>query len=75
LGDKVAMRVLYARHSLRIYRFILRLTGEVTTAEDVLSDVFLDVWQSPRALNRTRASRRGCWRSRVTRRSLPAGVG
>jgi RNA polymerase sigma-70 factor (ECF subfamily) len=45
-GDKAAMAALYARHSLRIYRFILRLTGDATVAEDVLSEVFLDVWRS-----------------------------
>ena len=45
-GDKAAMRALYARHSLRIYRFILRLTGDAITAEDILSDVFFDAWRS-----------------------------
>jgi RNA polymerase sigma-70 factor, ECF subfamily len=46
IGDKAAMQALYARHGLRIYRFILRLTGDATIAEDVLSDVFLDLWRS-----------------------------
>ena len=27
-GDKRAMQVLYARHNVRVYRFILRLTGQ-----------------------------------------------
>jgi RNA polymerase sigma-70 factor, ECF subfamily len=45
-GDKRAMQVLFARHNLRIYRFIVRLVGgEGATAEDVVSDVFLDVWR------------------------------
>jgi RNA polymerase sigma-70 factor, ECF subfamily len=26
-GDKHAMQVLYARHNVRVYRFIVRLTG------------------------------------------------
>ena len=44
-GDKGAMRVLYARHSMRVYRFIVRLTGNASLSEDVLSEVFLYVWR------------------------------
>jgi RNA polymerase sigma-70 factor (ECF subfamily) len=44
-GDKRAMQVLYARHSVRVYRFILRLTGNQSVAEDLVSEVFLDVWR------------------------------
>jgi len=44
-GDKRAMRTLFDRHHLRIYRFALRLLGEREVAEDVLSEVFLDVWR------------------------------
>src|SRR5262245_6217711 len=44
-GNRDAMRMLYARHSLRVYRFILRLTADASLSEDVLSDVFLIVWR------------------------------
>src|SRR5262245_21072283 len=44
-GDKRAMQVLYARHNVKVYRFILRLTGNQTLAEDLVSEVFLDVWR------------------------------
>jgi RNA polymerase sigma-70 factor, ECF subfamily len=44
-GDRLAMQVLYARHHVRVYRFILRLVGNTTTAEDLISEVFLDVWR------------------------------
>jgi len=44
-GDALAMRVLYARHNLRVYRFVLRLTGNPSVAEDVISETFLDVWR------------------------------
>ncbi|MCC6775571.1 MAG: sigma-70 family RNA polymerase sigma factor [Hyphomicrobiales bacterium] len=44
-GDKRAMQVLYARHNVRVYRFIVRLTGNTTLAEDLVSEVFLDVWR------------------------------
>ena len=43
--DKAAMQVLFARHNVRVYRFIVRLIGDATAAEDLVSDVFLDVWR------------------------------
>jgi RNA polymerase sigma factor (sigma-70 family) len=45
-GDRAAMEVLYSRHHVRIYRFLVRLTGNATTAEDLVSDTFLDAWRS-----------------------------
>src|SRR5258706_2677983 len=42
-GDNRAMQVLYARQNVRVYRFILRLTGNQSLAEDLVSEVFLDV--------------------------------
>ncbi|MEA2927449.1 MAG: polymerase sigma-70 factor, subfamily, partial [Alphaproteobacteria bacterium] len=36
-GDKRAMQVLYARHNVRVYRFIVRLTGNQSLAEDLVS--------------------------------------
>jgi len=44
-GDKRAMQVLYARHNVRVYRFILRMTANQSLAEDLVSEVFLDVWR------------------------------
>ena len=44
-GDKVAMQVLFARHHVRVYRFVLRLVRDQTKAEDLISEVFLDVWR------------------------------
>jgi RNA polymerase sigma-70 factor, ECF subfamily len=43
-GDQLAMRTLFARHRLPIYRWLLRLVGDETLADDLVSDVFLDVW-------------------------------
>src|SRR5215813_1048527 len=48
-GDKRAMQVLYARHNVRVFRFILRLTGSQSQAEDLVSEVFLDVWRQAEA--------------------------
>ena len=44
-GDRLAMQVLYARHNVRVYRFVLRIVRNETTAEDLISEVFLDVWR------------------------------
>jgi RNA polymerase sigma-70 factor (ECF subfamily) len=45
-GEKAAMHVLYARHNVRVYRFILRIIGDTSVAEDLVSQVFLDVWRT-----------------------------
>src|SRR6266403_379344 len=42
-GDRDAMHVLYVRHSVRVYRFVLRLTNDSSLAED-----FIDVWRGAR---------------------------
>src|SRR5258705_900742 len=39
------MQVLFARHQVRVYRFVLRLVGNQAAAEDLISEVFLDVWR------------------------------
>jgi RNA polymerase sigma-70 factor, ECF subfamily len=44
-ADRLAIQLLYARHHVRVYRFVLRLSGNATVAEDALSEVFLDVWR------------------------------
>jgi len=44
-GDHRAMQVLYARHHVRVYRFVVRLTQDRSLAEDVVGDVFIDVWR------------------------------
>ncbi len=44
-GDRLAMQVLFARHHVRVYRFVLRLVRDESSAEDLISEVFLDVWR------------------------------
>ncbi|MEW6451263.1 MAG: sigma-70 family RNA polymerase sigma factor [Pseudomonadota bacterium] len=44
-GDRLAMQVLFARHHVRVFRFVLRLVRDEATAEDLISEVFLDVWR------------------------------
>lgn len=45
-GDRTAMHTLYARHNVRVYRFVLRMLRDAASAEDLVSQVFLDVWRS-----------------------------
>ena len=47
-GDRTAMHTLYARHNVRVYRFVLRMLRDVTATEDLVSQVFLDVWRTAR---------------------------
>lgn len=44
-GDRLAMQVLFARYHVRVFRFVLRLVRNEATAEDVISEVFIDVWR------------------------------
>jgi RNA polymerase sigma-70 factor (ECF subfamily) len=44
-GDQLAMRALFARHQTPLYRWLLRIVRDPSLAEDLLSDVFLEVWQ------------------------------
>jgi RNA polymerase sigma-70 factor (ECF subfamily) len=50
------MADLYDRYSGIVYGVALRVLGDTTAAEDVLQDVFLQLWRNPRAFN----ADRGC---------------
>jgi RNA polymerase sigma-70 factor, ECF subfamily len=43
-GNRSAMRTFYLRHNVRVFRFISRLVADRALAEDLVSDVFIDVW-------------------------------
>src|SRR5215218_9885052 len=44
-GDKRALQVLFGRHNVRVYRFVLRFLKDEAAAEDLVSEVFLDGWR------------------------------
>ena len=44
-GDRLAMRNLYVRHQRRVFRFVVRMLGDRCLTEDVLSEVFFEVWK------------------------------
>src|SRR5262249_22249422 len=64
-GDKLAMHLLFARYHVRVYRFVLRLVRDRSLAEDLISDVFLDVWRQ--ASRFERRSSVGTWLLAIAR--------
>lgn len=44
-GDASAMHIVFLRHQQRALRFILRLVHSHDLAQDIASEVFLDVWR------------------------------
>jgi RNA polymerase sigma-70 factor, ECF subfamily len=45
-NDKSAMRILFVRHRVRVFRFLRRIVGNQETAEDLVNEVFLEVWRN-----------------------------
>jgi RNA polymerase sigma-70 factor (ECF subfamily) len=45
-GDKDAMQVLFGRHNVRVFRFLMRLVDGEATAQDLVSEVFIEVWRN-----------------------------
>lgn len=43
--DRNAMSDLFTRHNVRVYRFLLRAVGDAAAAEDLLNEVFIDIWR------------------------------
>lgn len=43
--DERAMRILFARHQRRVFLFLIRVVKDEPLAEDVVNEVFLDVWR------------------------------
>jgi RNA polymerase sigma-70 factor (ECF subfamily) len=53
-GDKSAMGSLYDRYSRVVYGVALRVLGNTTAAEDVVQEVFLQLWRNPRSFDADR---------------------
>jgi RNA polymerase sigma-70 factor (ECF subfamily) len=65
-GDQGAMAVLYDRYASVVYAVALRVLGEAGAAEDVLQEVFLQLWRNPGAFDAARGSL-GAWLAVITR--------
>lgn len=44
-GNRSAMRTLYNRHRVRVFRFVIRLVDDAASAEDIVSEAFVEVWR------------------------------
>jgi RNA polymerase sigma-70 factor, ECF subfamily len=65
-GDQGAMAELYDRYSSVVYSVALRVLGDTGAAEDVLQEVFLQLWRNPHAFDAARGSL-ASWLAVVTR--------
>ena len=55
-GDEGAMALLYDRYSNVVYAVALRVLSDNSAAEDILQDVFMQLWRNPQAFNASRGS-------------------
>jgi RNA polymerase sigma-70 factor (ECF subfamily) len=55
-GNQDAMAELYDRYSSVVYAVALRVLGDTGAAEDVLQEVFMQLWRNPRAFDAGRGS-------------------
>ncbi len=55
-GDQSAMGALYDRYSSIVYAVALRVLQETGAAEDVLQDVFMQLWRNPGAFDASRGN-------------------
>ena len=65
-GDQSALAELYDRYSSVVYAVALRVLGDTGAAEDVLQEVFLQLWRNPGAFDAARGSL-GAWLAVITR--------
>jgi RNA polymerase sigma-70 factor (ECF subfamily) len=65
-GEEAAMAVLYDRYSRIVYSVSLRVLRDPAAAEDVLQEIFMQVWRSPDSFVSARGSLAG-WLAVVAR--------
>ena len=65
-GEEPAMASLFDRYSKLVYSVALRVLRDPAAAEDVLQEIFLQVWRSPEGFRATRGSLGG-WLAVVAR--------
>ena len=71
-GDEHAMASLYDRYSKAVYSVALRVLRDPASAEDVLQQIFMQVWRSPESFIAVRGGFGG-WLTVITRnRSIDA---
>ena len=72
-GDESAMAALYDRYSSLVYAVALRVLGDTGAAEDVLQEVFMQLWRNPAAFDSSRGNL-GAWLGVITRNRAIDGL-
>jgi RNA polymerase sigma-70 factor (ECF subfamily) len=65
-GDEGAMATLYDRYSSIVYAVSLRVLGDTGAAEDILQDVFMQLWRNPGVFDANRGNL-GAWLAVIAR--------
>jgi RNA polymerase sigma-70 factor, ECF subfamily len=65
-GDEQAMAQLYERYSPIVYSVALRVLGDTAAAEDILQEVFMQLWRHADSFDASRGSLPG-WLAVITR--------
>jgi RNA polymerase sigma-70 factor (ECF subfamily) len=72
-GDENGMAALYDRYSAVVYSVALRVLGDTGAAEDVLQDVFVQLWRNPGRFDSSRGSL-GSWLAVIARHRAIDGL-
>jgi len=65
-GDDQAMAILFDRYSKIVYSVALRVLRDAASAEDILQEIFMQIWRNPNTFVATRGSLGG-WLAVVAR--------
>jgi len=65
-GDQSALAELYDRYSSVVYAVALRVLGDTGAAEDILQEVFLQLWRNPSVFDAARGNL-GAWLAVIAR--------
>jgi RNA polymerase sigma-70 factor, ECF subfamily len=55
-GDQSSMAALYNRYSPIVYATALRILGDTAAAEDVVQEIFMQLWRNPAAFDASRGN-------------------
>ncbi|MCU1287394.1 MAG: sigma-24, subfamily [Acidobacteriales bacterium] len=65
-GDETAMAQVYDRYSQIVYSVALRVLADTGSAEDVMQEIFMQLWRNPQSFDGNRGSL-GAWLAVVAR--------
>ncbi len=72
-GDESAMAMLYDRYSSLVYSVALRVLGDTGAAEDILQEVFMQLWRNPGLFDSSRGNL-GAWLAVISRNRAIDGL-